>query len=153
MNDWRRVPVPSFCERLIGFSVPKGGRVLAISYEAVHLLTLATEVSVLTDEDFAEYDIYDPDAGTASYQREEYRIIGLHGGQPVLDGPDGELLALNQSASTLSVVRAGTRTFHTRYSNFSGDWAAATFSPDGRYIVLGCPYDFDFMVLVREETL
>ena len=26
----------------------------------------------------------------------------------------------------------------------------AVVSPDGRYIVLGCPYDFDFMVLERE---
>lgn len=34
----------------------------------------------------------------------------------------------------------------TAYQNFSGDWAAATFSPDGQFILLGCPYDFDFRV-------
>jgi hypothetical protein len=33
------------------------------------------------------------------------------------------------------------------YENFSGDWAVATFSPDGRSIALGCPYDFDVVVL------
>jgi hypothetical protein len=36
-----------------------------------------------------------------------------------------------------------------KYENFSGDWAIATYSPDGRYILLGCPYDFDFIALER----
>jgi hypothetical protein len=39
-----------------------------------------------------------------------------------------------------------------KYKNFSGGWAAATFSPEARYILLGCPYDFDFVVLERNST-
>ena len=42
--------------------------------------------------------------------------------------------------------------FKTPYKNFSGDWEAATYSPDGRYIVLGCPYNFDFAVLERTTS-
>jgi hypothetical protein len=40
-----------------------------------------------------------------------------------------------------------------KYANFSGAWAAATFSTDGKYVVLGCPYDFDFVVLEREDNV
>jgi hypothetical protein len=135
---------------MIGFSVPDRGEVLVISYEGTHLLRLRHPVTVETDDALAEYDIYDPASGKANYQGRAYRIIGLHGGRPILDSPQGERLVLDMEAETLSVSRDGEIVFFTAYDNFSGDWAAATFSPDGRYIVLGCPYDFDFAVWERE---
>ena len=134
---------------MIGFSVPQGGEVLVISYEGVHLLRLTSKVTVETNDEFAEYDIYDPDSGLARYRGKEYRIIGLQGGSPLLEAPNGERLALDTESETLSVVRNGETVFSVKYENFSGDWAVATFSLDGRYIVLGCPYDFDFMILER----
>jgi hypothetical protein len=135
---------------MIGFSVPQDGEVLVISYEGMHLLRLGPEVTVETDEEFAEYDLYDPDSGLARYGGKEYQIIGLHGGNPLMASPAGERLVLDTDAQTLAVEQNGETIFSTPYENFSGDWAAATFSPDGRYIVLGCPYDFDFLVLERK---
>jgi hypothetical protein len=107
-------------------------------------------VTVETDREFAEYDIYNPDIGVAIYRGKEYRIIGVHGGSPILESPRGEKLVLDTEEESLSVVQNGAHVFATQYENFSGDWAAATFSSDGRYIVLGCPYDFDFVLLERE---
>jgi hypothetical protein len=134
---------------MIGFSVPQDGEVLVISYEGVHLVRLGPKVTVETDGEFAEYDIYDPNSGMARYRGKEYRIIGLQGGNPLLESPYGERLVLDAESETLAVVQNGETVFLVPYKNFSGDWAAATFSPDGRYIVLGCPYDFDFLVLER----
>src|SRR5262245_31884063 len=146
---WREPKVPEICERLIGFSVPQDGEVLVISYEGTHVVRLGSTITVETDEEFAEYDIYDPDSGVARYRGRDYQIIGLHGGAPLLESPTGERLVLDVKAEVLSIVR-GSKTIYSRpYENFSGDWAAATFSPDGRYVVLGCPYDFDFRVWER----
>jgi hypothetical protein len=137
---------------MIGFSVPQDGEVLVISYEGTHLVRLGPEVTVETDDEFAEYDIYDPETGIARYRGKEYRIIGLQGGSPLLESSRGEKLLLDPEAESLSVIQNGETVFSTPYKNSSGDWAAVTFSPDGRYIVLGCPYDFDFMVLEREDA-
>src|SRR5438105_2757382 len=134
MNDWLRLQVPSFCERLIGFSVPQDDEVLVISYEGVHLIRLGREMTVETDEEFAEYDIYDSEMGLARYRGREYQIIGLHRGTPLLQGRDGERLVLNAVSQELRIVRGEETLFSMQYENFSGDWAAATFSPDGRYI-------------------
>jgi hypothetical protein len=108
---------------------------------------------VETDGKFAEYDLYDPDSRLARYAGKEYRIIGLHGGNALLESPAEERLVLDTDAQTLAVEKNGETIFSTPYENFSGDWAAATFSADGRYIVLGCPYDFDFMVLERKSVI
>ena len=85
------------------------------------------------------------------YQREgkEWEIIGLYPGRPVLNGRDGEHLVLDAEAETVSVVKGGQEVWSSPFENFSGDWAAATFSQDGRFIVLGCPYEFDFRVWER----
>ena len=146
---WRQRRVPYLCERLIGFSVPRDGHVLVISYEGVHTVWLGSEIRVETDDAYAEYD---PDSGLARYSGRTYSIIGLHGGRPLLERPQGEELSLDVEAERLSVLQGGEVVYATEYENFSGDWAAATFSPDGNFIVLGCPYGFDFMVLERAKT-
>jgi hypothetical protein len=146
---WREPKVPEICERMIGFSVPQDNQVLVISYEGTHVVRIGSTITVETDEEFAEYDIYDPESGVARYRGREYQIIGLHGGVPLLESPTGERLVLDVKAQVLSVLRDSTIVYSRPYKNFSGDWAAATFSLDGRYIVLGCPYDFDFVVLER----
>jgi hypothetical protein len=138
---------------MIGFSVPDGDEILVISYEGVHLLRLGNKITVQTDDEFTEYKIYDPDTGVARYQGKSYQIIGLHGGRPILESPAGETLMLDTGAKTLSIVKDGQTAFTMEYSNFSGDWAAATFSTDGRRIVAGCPSDFDFVILEREDAI
>lgn len=149
MADWRRLPVPSICERMIGFSVPQDGTVLVVSYEGTHLVRLGPPVSVETDPKYTEYDLYDPEAGVCRYLGKQWDIIGLYPGRPILTGRDDEHLVLDTEAETLAVVKDGEVAWSSSFENFSGDWAAATFSPDGRFIVLGCPYDFDFRVFER----
>lgn len=151
MSRWQRKPIPPICERMIGFSVPRDDEILVVSYEGTHILHLGPVVTIETDEAFAEYDIYDPASGVARYRDRDYRIIGLKGGNPILDGPKGERLNLNVESERLSVVKNGEVIFSEKYENFSGDWAVATFSPDGKYIVLGCPYDFDFRLYERAD--
>jgi hypothetical protein len=151
MSRWQLKQVPPICERLIGFSIPDNGEFLVISYEGTHVLRLGTSVTVETDEEFAEYDLYDPDSGQACYRGLDYRLIGLHGGTPLLDGLDGERLNLDSATKRLSVFKNGDVVFSVDHENFSGDWAAATFSTDSMFIVLGCPYDFDFRIYERVD--
>ena len=146
---WRQLPGPAICERMIGFSVPQDDYVLIVSYEGTHLVRLAQPVTVETDPQYAEYDLYDPDAGVCRYGGKEWEIIGLYPGRPILAGRDGEQLVLDAERETVSVVKGGHKVWSSAFENFSGDWAAATFSPDGQFIVLGCPYDFNFRVWER----
>lgn len=82
-------------------------------------------------------------------QGKDWQIIGLEPGRPLLTSPQGEWLELDDQANTISVVVGGEEVWSSPFENFSGDRAAATFSPDGQFIVLGCPYDFDFRVWQR----
>jgi hypothetical protein len=147
---WHPIAVPAFCERLLGFSVPRDRTVLVISYEGVHMLRLGESIGVSTDHRFVEYDVYDPETGIAEYDGARWDIIGLHKGRPIHSSPQGDQLVLSESTSSLQVVGGSSSSFTTTFENFSGDWAAATFSPDGEFVVLGCPYDFDFRVWRRE---
>ena len=137
---------------MIGFSVPQKDRILVVSYEAMHTVHLGSDVRVETDHTSKEYDRYDPDSGLARYGSRDYAIIGLHGGRPLLASPQGESLRLDEQEGTLSVLRDRAAVYEREYKNASGDWAAATFSPDGTFIALGCPYGIDFMVLEREKA-
>ena len=146
---WRPLDIPYICERMIGFSVPHDDTVLVVSYEGMHLIRLAEPATIETDTRYAEYDLYVPEAGTCTFRGHDWEIIGLFPGRPILDAPGGERLVLDAAGESISVVKRGDVTWSSPYQNFSGDWAAATFSPDGRHIVLGCPYDFDFRVWKR----
>lgn len=151
-TNWREIQVPSFCERLLGFSVPQQDQVLVVSYEGMHLLQLGEFITVETNPDYCEYDLYDPETGICHYLEKDWSIIGLYGGKPILNGINGEKLVLNDADQTLSIVKGlwgMRRLWYYNYSNFSGDWAATTFSPNGRFLVLGCPYDFDFRIWER----
>jgi hypothetical protein len=122
---------------------------LLVSNEGVHLLKLDSEITVESNLEFDQFDNYDPHSGVASYREKDFQIIGLHGGNPILKSGLGEILVLGDNSETLSLSQNAEVVFSMTYKNFSGDWRAATFSPDGRYIVLACPYDFDFVVPER----
>jgi hypothetical protein len=134
---WQRIQVPGICERMIGFSVPQQDSVLVVSYEGMHLVRLGPPVTVETDDAYCEYDLYEPATGICRYRDTDWQIIGLLPGRPLLTSPQGECLELDDKASVVSVLVAGEEVWSSHFENFSGDWAAATFSPDGRFIVLG----------------
>jgi hypothetical protein len=138
---WEQVRLPYVCERLIAFSIPEGGEFLVLSYEGLHRIRLAPEVSVWTDPAHAEdYDIYDTECGVLSYGGRRHWMLGFHGGEPVGDLPGGERLELDPGAGRLSVTdRAGRPLAEVGDFDLSEDWACATFSIDGNYIVVGTP--------------
>lgn len=152
-EEWRRLPMPNICERMLGFSVPQDDSVLVVSYKGMHLVRLGPLAAVETDPEYAEFDLYHPATGECDYRGRTWDIIGLLPGRPLLEGRDDERLVLDAAALTVSVVASGETVWSSGFENFSGDWAAATFSPDGRYIVLGCPCDFDFRVWERVAVL
>jgi hypothetical protein len=115
----------------------------------MHVLWLGSPVTIETDPEYAEYDLYDVKAGVFRCRDRDWDVIGLWPGRPVLNGPDGEQLALDVEGQAVSVIKDGHAVWSSAYENFSGDWAAATYSPDGRFIVLGCPYGFDFRIWER----
>jgi hypothetical protein len=151
-GQWRQVAVPPFCERMIGFSVPQDRMVLAISYEGMHVIQLGDSITIETDDAFNQYDCYNPDTGIAKYRGTTWKIIGLHAGSPLMRSPCNEELRLDSDGLRVSVFQDGTEQWSSSFENFSGDWVAATFSPDGKIIVLGCPYDFDFRVWRRDQS-
>ena len=148
-NPWRQIAIRSFCDRMIGFSIPQNNVVLVISYEGMHLIDLKEPVTIVTDEEHAEYDCFNPDDGIAIYQGRRWQIMGLYPGSPILKSPSGEELRFDEEELKISIWQAGNQIWTSTFENFSGDWAAATFSEDGNLIILGCPYDFDFRVWSR----
>ena len=141
---WVPVAIPPFqCERVEGISVPRGTRVLVAGYDEMFVVDLAEPASVRRDPDGDGYDEFDGTANRCRYGGEAWQLLGLHGGEPLLISPAGEWLELDEVARTVSVFVGTDEVWSAPYKNFSGDWAAATFSPDGQFIVLGTPYDFD----------
>jgi hypothetical protein len=152
MANWKYVTAPSVCERVIGFSIPdEHEELLIISYEGMHTLKLGEDIVVSHDNNFQEYDLYDPDLGVASYKDRDWPIIGLMGGTPIHRSVHGEELRIDESKQRFTVRLDGKVIFKDTYKNFSGDWIAGTFSTDGNWLILGCPYDFDLIILRRSE--
>lgn len=151
-RPWRALTVPYIGERVIGFSIPQDDTMLVVSYDGMYLVRFGPPIVVETDIKRSQYDLYDPAAGVCRYQEMEWSIIGLHADRPLVEGRDGERLELDAAKRTLSVVKKGRPIWSTVFENSSGDWAVATFSPDSRFIVLGCPYGFDFQIWMRTDT-
>jgi hypothetical protein len=146
-SEWLPLKVPPMCERLLGFSIPQHGSILVIGYDCTCLLHLGLSPTVERDDTISEYDVYDPDIGIAEFRDRSWRILGLHNGSPLLQAPQGESLRIVDHV--LEVGKQNRISLRVPIKNFSGDWEVATFSPDGHYIALGCPCDFDFRVWRR----
>jgi|GEM_PF-3188652 len=147
MSTWQEVPLPSICERAIAVSIPRSNQFLVVSYEGVHLVTYAPSPSVESDPTLPEYAAYDTETYTATFRDTTYPMIGLHGGNPRLFSRFQETLEIRGDQLA---IRSQDGTVLTRpFKNFSGDWAVATFSDDDAYILIACPYDFDFVLLRR----
>ncbi|HEU4560879.1 MAG TPA: WD40 repeat domain-containing protein [Longimicrobium sp.] len=134
--------------------MPQDNTVLTVSYEGMHLVHLGPPVTIESDHDHADWELWDGEGATFHYRGKAWEVLGLAKGQPLLTGHDGERLVvdvLNFDRGIISVVQHDQVIWSSPFKNFSGDWVSATFSPDGRFIVLGCPYDFDFHVWMRAD--
>jgi hypothetical protein len=76
-----------------------------------------------------------------------YRVFGVHEqhGRTV-DDPSGTRLEIDQSARVVRVVRTSdaTEVAALKYEWFSGDWAFASFSDDGKMFAVVEPYHVTF---------
>jgi len=63
------------------------GTVLVASYEGTHLARLGPPVSVETNPEYSEYELYDPDTGVCRYLGKPWDILGLHPRPPDPRGP------------------------------------------------------------------
>ncbi len=161
MVIWRDVNVFGLghIERVIGFSVPVDHRLAVISYEALYVIDLTAQRMIERDGTLTEGgDAYDTRTQTLGHEGLSYPILGVHGGSRALvTSPLGKRLAFDTSIDgpdsvtrVLHVLDADNqvRTDDIHFDDFSGDWCHATFSPNGRFIIVGAPYDL--LVLQRD---
>ena len=148
---WRPIPLPYVCERVIGYSIPRGDEFWVMSYEGLHRIVLAPAVSVWTDRSHAEdYDIYDTDRGLIEYEGMQLWMLGLHGGDPVGNLPSGERLEWFEKEGLLRVTEnEGRALADVGPFAVDDDWAYATFSVDGRYVVTATP---DRLCVYRRDS-
>ena len=148
-SNWTPKEVPRFHERLVAFSVPSENRqVLLLCYNELKIMDLSDPPSVRTLPVSYGYDPFSflPESSILNFMDQQWHLIGLEPGAPIVSRPNGQKLIVDEPRLEISVVDGNGPVWSDNYENFSDDWVAATFSPDYRYIVLGCPYDFDFRV-------
>jgi hypothetical protein len=141
---WQQIKLPYIFERMIGFSIPNSSQVLVISYEGIHQIQVANSNAVIHNDTTTPEGghLYDWKNQQLRYDKKDHAILGLHGGNPIYYNPQGEELVLNENQSEFMVLNPQKeQSFHHKYVNFPGDWAAITFSQDGNLIALGMPYD------------
>jgi hypothetical protein len=128
---------------MLAFSIPSQGRILVLSYEGLHTISLFPNVTVATDEAYAEdYDIYDTEQNTLWYGGQLHRALGLYGGDPILEDGDGHYLNLEPEHELLRIIDMTNHVIQEiKYFDLSGDWAFATFSTDGKVLAIGVPSD------------
>ncbi len=147
---YTEIIIPSFCDRIIGFSVPESNVVWAMSQKGLHKIELGLKTTVQTDPNHAEdYEIFDTEANILDYKGQQSRMLGENGGDPILQstirhtlqrGPKGTVSARGESWECFDILGAdGKKVEQLRFLDKSGDWCYATFSEDGRYVIVGVP--------------
>lgn len=140
---WKLLPLPHIGDRLTGFSIPDGDFLWVVSYDGLSRVTMAPEVSVtpaLRDE--LLFEIFDEQRGVLTVDDHTFRMLGLHGGVPILRNTAGDGLSLEPKRSRLTILSPEDEVKQViEFPDLSGDWRWATFSPDDRYVVIGVPYD------------
>lgn len=137
---WVRIDLPFICERMIAFSIPDDGEMWVLSYEGLHRIKLSPVVSVETFRQHAEdYTIYDHKRCELTFGECRYPMVGLHGGKPILEHPNGDQLKPDEERVTI-LDEQGDEKQVMEIVDLSGDWGHATFSRDGRQLVIGVPY-------------
>lgn len=139
---WQSVPLPYICERLICFSIPVSDEFWILSYEGLHRVTIAPTISVSTDRSYAgDLDIWNAEDGELLVVGDGFhKALGLAGGHPIHELPGSERLEVDPDTKILAVADPTRQ--HVQELGFfdeAEDWTHATFSTDGRYVVVGTP--------------
>ena len=140
---WEKVELPGYIfERMVGFSLPADGEVAIVSFEGVHIIDLESPGNVLNDDRYPEgKGIYDERKQVLVYEGKIFKMLGVFGGEPILDSSQGEQLVFDLEKEILKVRQNNATLFQFDFEDLSGDWGYATFSSDSAYMLLGLPYD------------
>ena len=129
---WTEVGLPYIFERMMNFSIPIDDEILIESYDGMHLLRLLPAPAVTN---------YPEEHSEAGW--EKFEMLGLDGGEAaILVNGLEHRLSLDLNRQVLTVVAAdGAIVQSIEFSDLSGDWGFATYSVDGKWLVIGVPYD------------
>ncbi|HSI34685.1 MAG: hypothetical protein ACAI43_01330 [Phycisphaerae bacterium] len=136
---WEEMDRPYLFERMTEFSIPRDDRLLIASTEGLQYVRLSPEIAIDRVDASVEYlGDYDP-----VWDGVRFEMLGNWHCDPIIVHPDGgEVLDLDLEAQTLLVLGTGGDVRQEiRFDDMSGDWGVATFSADGKYLVIGVPYD------------
>jgi hypothetical protein len=122
--------IPS--ERIIGFTIPRGGCFHVCDHDEVWLVQLGPPL-VVEETDLEPYSVAERD-DFAGWGNESKSSILHHGNTEISYrfDPYREHVPVNCSTGV------GSETI--KFPIFSGDWFTASLSADGRYLVLAEPY-------------
>lgn len=141
---WETLKLPFFCERMLAFSIPEQNRLWVMSHDELFQVTLAPQVYISTVLRGSEElgGIFDEDRSVLTINGQIYPLLGLCGGVPILTNQLGDQLSLEPSQDRLVILNSERQVKQViEFSDLSGDRRWATFSADGRYLLIGVPYD------------
>lgn len=123
--------IPS--ERLIGFTIPRDGHFHVCDHDEVWVVEIGPPLKV-EETDILPYNFASESNDFIGWGSDRTHPILSHGDKAIgydFD-PKKDDLTLRYSN--------GDETHEIEFATFSGDWFTASFSRDGRYIVLAEPY-------------
>lgn len=141
MQAWNEIKLPYLCERLIAFSVPSDEAIYVLSYEGFHRVSLAARPEIATDKVSAEnWTLYSKERKELSCEGVWHPAFGVFGGTPKVSSPLGSI-ELDTRAEKLMLRTKDNKEQVINFHDLSGDWCFASFSPTGRLVALGSPYE------------
>jgi hypothetical protein len=140
---WQPLKLPYVCERLTAFSIPHGDSILVVTYDEMFRVDLAPQATVTSlGDDSLLLELFDEQRGLLTLEGRAYHMLGLYGGVSILCDSEGNGLSLAPKEERLTILNTKDEILQViKFSDLSGDWCWATYSPDFRYLVIGLPYD------------
>jgi hypothetical protein len=134
---------PLESDRIIGFTIPKGGTFYICDHDEVWRVTIGPALGVeVTDHRPYEFVIGNTDFLGLVFE-------GLTANSPLLRVGENEIAYdFNPKSNFVTInYKVGGQSGEVEFRTFSGDWFAASLSDDGRYLVLAEPYDIALYAL------
>ncbi|MBS0384142.1 MAG: hypothetical protein JSS00_02195 [Proteobacteria bacterium] len=135
----RRLPLakPRESDRMVGFTIPAGGAFYICDHDEVWRATIVPNPTIQATE-CAPYKFIE---GRTDFLGLVFK--GLPKNSPLFRVGKNEIAFNFDPKSDIATVNysVGGQTGQIEFRTLSGDWFAASFSDDGRFLVLADPYD------------
>jgi len=130
----KKLEIPCPSERIRGITLPEDGHFFVCDYDEVFKVPLhdSANPEILDDDPYEFLDALPHSLGVY-----DHPLIHASGGNTIKYYFDGKMESVNVMYNVNG--QEGGLEFRT----FSGDWFAASFSKDGKFLVLAEPYDFE----------